>query len=45
MEVISENGTTEGLENGNICLYSVHKTCLRREGGGPKNLKMCLRNI
>ena len=34
-----------GSENAYICLFSVLKTCLRREGGGPKIPKMCLRNI
>ena len=32
-----------GSENCDFCLFSVIKTCLRREAG-QKSLKMCLRN-
>ena len=31
-----------GLENGNFCLFSVLKTCLRSGGGGFKKPKMVL---
>ena len=39
-------GGWEGwLKDGNISLLAVLKICLRSGEGGPKSLKMCLRNI